>query len=193
MHSLWKLRDLLNICEAPVAYRFVGGTHWEFLTVLGTLKTLLRPLTSFKILSNPSAPSHDLQYSVKSFCAFSRPSKSCQILLHPLTRLHLLTPAAPSHANYDRRCTGYMGSITVLEAIADVMQKMKAANDGHVTYGEENQLGDAWCSRLLSCAEFSRAVHFIWPPSGIQRVLLRTLCCERSDGSMQKLECGVWG
>eukprot|EP00967_Tisochrysis_lutea_P047718 scaffold58086_cov20-Tisochrysis_lutea.AAC.2 len=27
--------------------------------------------------------------------------------------------------------TGYMGSVTVLEAIADVMQKMKAANDGH--------------------------------------------------------------
>jgi len=33
-----------------------------------------------------------------------------------------------------------MGSVTVLEAIADVMQKMKVANDGHVTYGKDRRI-----------------------------------------------------
>lgn len=30
---------------------------------------------------------------------------------------------------------GYMGSETILQAIADVMERIKAANNNHVTYG----------------------------------------------------------
>uniref|UniRef100_A0A7S3QUY8 pyridoxal kinase n=1 Tax=Dunaliella tertiolecta TaxID=3047 RepID=A0A7S3QUY8_DUNTE len=43
---------------------------------------------------------------------------------------------------YTHLLSGYMGSVTVLEAIADVMQKMKAANDGHVTYVCDPVMGD---------------------------------------------------
>jgi len=41
-----------------------------------------------------------------------------------------------THAPLCHVLVGYMGSVTVLEAIADVMKKMKAANNGQVTYGK---------------------------------------------------------